>query len=1433
MSTGRSYTTSFNANTTGFKKGTEEMVEQLNKLNKSLVDNQYKQRECNSAINKAKKEIKDLYKIEQEKGQLDDEQKKKLQQLNETIEQEKVKLSQLRTEQVGIRQAISETSRAVTENNDKWTVLKGTLANLASDTIQKLGASLANIARDVVQTGEQFSASMSEVGAISGATADELAELEQAARLYGATTKFSATEAADALKYMALAGWDSQQAIAGLPAVLDLAAASGMDLGRASDIVTDYITAFGLEVEDASRFVDIMSYAMSHSNTTTEMLGEAYKNCAATAKSMGFSVEETTSALMTMANAGVKGGEAGTTLNTLMTRLATNTKGCADELKKYGVEIYDSQGNMHSLSEIMNGLISAFETLTQQEQANLSKMIAGTNQYAGFQTLMQGMSEKVKAAGMSFEDYTAALEQCEGTSNDMAKTMSNNLTGDIKTLQSALDELKLKLFDSAETPLRNIVKLITTDGIAALEGIIKNLKVVIPVLVGAATAMATVKASLAISGLITKLKASFDGLTLSEIAATVAAKGFKGVLDTLKADPVIALLSVFTTLVSVLGTVAAMNYDTAESFESSSMKVKDYTENLRNLKQQEEESLHEIKVQSATLKDLQKEYDNLRSRTDLTAKEQSRLDTIANELSKTLGISTQALKDKNGAYIDITGSVDEYIKKLEEQTRLENATNGLKEAYTAYDKAKESCEEYSKKIEEQQEIVEDSEKNYQNLTKAVSDYIKENHANPYKYQTAEYNELSANATKAKEEFERQKTALDNLKITRAEYQIQMQGAVQSEIEYKKALGQTVDEEKEWEQCGYDMNVISEETNNTLYKLNNSETELSETTETATKKTETLSEKYERLNGLLEENEQAIKDVNDEVEQAMDSGDTAHIEKLQSKLKDLNSENTTLKNRIKAVKDEIEKDANAIADAIENVSDSMQMLQKAEKEVADNGKLSLNTLMSIQKKYPELIGLVNDYVSGVKTEKDVIAGLKEVYEKDADNYNQVLAFKKLKQDSYNGEFASASAELVNKYKDHYGIDLKNFISVNEAKKAALDELKAKAEQVQQEFDNFWADNNFSVIHNGRTNEDEYFIIDSINKTSRRATNEEIARYKEILAKRDKAFDDYYDFDESAFQKKLEEDLKKYYNHVSADSLLELSGSGNSSVSNSGGSSGKNDNDRKKNTVTLSGYDVTATGDTYAKAYMTWVDRLKSLGKITEQGEIYYLEKLKERTDNTAEEIYQIDLKLYNARKKLADDSAKNLADIEKKRQDELQEKLNLAKSAYDRLVNGRIESLQKEAQTAKDTANAEIAALDKVLAKRKQARADEDRQKKIDYINAQLRYKQLDEFSRNELQRQKQDLLNEQAEIEFERNISAQQQAISERSDLAQNKSQQAIDGLNSAKSQFADHIAYLSGSQTYDQRVSNNTTNQNVQIIQNGLNGDQVVSKLMKALGVS
>ena len=472
----RNYTVNFNANANGLKKGTDEVINKLNELNKKLVDNQYKQRECNTVISDAQREFKKLIKDEENRkkkieelnkkieeaqkkidelnkkketeGKLTKEEEKELKALTSTvnkankalgemsrtqeeqakferdlyqktkeltgsIEEEKLKLSQLKVEHASIKAVISETSKEIVKNseeivnNDKeWTVWKATLANLASDTLEKLGSKLLSVGKDIIQTGEQFSSSMSEVAAISGATAEELNRMEEAARLYGSTTKFSATEAADALKYMALAGWSAQQSIDGLPAVLDLAAASNMDLGRASDIVTDYITAFGLEVEDAAHFVDIMTYAQNNSNTTTEMLGEAYKNCAATAASMGFTVEEVTAALMTMANAGVKGGEAGTTLNTLMTRLATNAKNCADELGELGVEIYDSQGNMNSLSDILNKMIGAWADLTEQQKNNLSKVIAGTNQYSGFQTVMQGLSDKAVKAGMSFNDYS-------------------------------------------------------------------------------------------------------------------------------------------------------------------------------------------------------------------------------------------------------------------------------------------------------------------------------------------------------------------------------------------------------------------------------------------------------------------------------------------------------------------------------------------------------------------------------------------------------------------------------------------------------------------------------------------------------------------------------------------------------------------------------------------------------------------------------------------------------------------------------------------------------------------------------------------------------------------------------------------------------------------------------------------------------------------
>ena len=317
----------------------------------------------------------------------------------------------------------------------------GQAVQTAGQHMMKVTTAIGGVAAASVTVAANFEQQMSKVQAISGATAEETDKLTKSARQWGRDTKYSATEAGEAFEYMALAGWKTDDMLEGIGGILNLAAASAMDLGTASDIVTDYLTAFGLSAKDAGKFADEMAYAMSHSNTTTEALGEAYKNCAATAASMGYSVEETTAVLMTMANAGVKGGEAGTALNAIMTRLATDTKGCATELAKYGVEVYDAQGNMNSLSSILTGVRGVWNNLTDEQQANLAKTIAGTNQFSALQTIMSGLSDEAIASGMSFSDYAEALQNCDGTASDMAATMQDNLLGRLTQLKSKLEDI--------------------------------------------------------------------------------------------------------------------------------------------------------------------------------------------------------------------------------------------------------------------------------------------------------------------------------------------------------------------------------------------------------------------------------------------------------------------------------------------------------------------------------------------------------------------------------------------------------------------------------------------------------------------------------------------------------------------------------------------------------------------------------------------------------------------------------------------------------------------------------------------------------------------------------------------------------------------------------------------------------------------------------
>ena len=351
--------------------------------------------------------------------------------------------------------AIDESGRAADNaTNGGFEKLKQGLTNLRDKVVDGLKNKLTEFARETLQTGMDFTSTMSEVQAISGATGDELAELTKTAREYGATTTFSATESAEALKYMALAGWDTQQSTEALGGVLDLAAASGMSLGNASDMVTDYLTAFGLEAKDAASFADMLAYAQANSNTTAEGLGEAFRNCAANMSASGQTVETTTAVLAKMADAGLKGSQAGTALSAIMRDITKKMEEGEIAIGETTVSVVDAEGNFRSLTEILRGVEEAVDGMGTAEAATALQTTFTADSIKGMNLILgQGVDEVA-----SFE---SALHGADGSAKAMADTMNDNLAGDMKKLQSAVDEMKLKLFDLLEGPLRGIVNFVS------------------------------------------------------------------------------------------------------------------------------------------------------------------------------------------------------------------------------------------------------------------------------------------------------------------------------------------------------------------------------------------------------------------------------------------------------------------------------------------------------------------------------------------------------------------------------------------------------------------------------------------------------------------------------------------------------------------------------------------------------------------------------------------------------------------------------------------------------------------------------------------------------------------------------------------------------------------------------------------------------------
>ena len=358
---------------------------------------------------------------------------------------------------------------------------------------------------------------MSEVSAISGATGEDFEKLEACAREYGATTVFSASNAAEALKYMSLAGWDADQSTSALGGVLNLAAASGMELGAASDMVTDYLSAFAMEAGDAAYFADLLSYAQSHSNTTAEALGEAYKNCAANLNAAGQDVETVTSLLEGMANQGYKGSEAGTAMAAIMRDITNGMKDGAIKIGETSVAVMDAQGNFRDLTDILTEVEAATNGMGDAERA-----VALSSTFTADST--KGLNLILNEGMDNIAGYEEELRGASGSAEEMANIMNDNLSGDVAAMNSAFEELGLKIYDALESKLRAGVQFITNGVIPAIEwlgGHIPEVTIAVSGLGAVIAAMnwGTISSKIAmVKGALVKLAAALGGVSLPAIA---------------------------------------------------------------------------------------------------------------------------------------------------------------------------------------------------------------------------------------------------------------------------------------------------------------------------------------------------------------------------------------------------------------------------------------------------------------------------------------------------------------------------------------------------------------------------------------------------------------------------------------------------------------------------------------------------------------------------------------------------------------------------------------------------------------------------------------------------------------------------------------------------------------------------------------------------
>mgnify|MGYP000980090964 FL=1 len=532
-------------------KSTQSALKDVNRLLKLDPSNtellSQKQRLLKDAI-AATKEKLDSLKVAQEqaKQQLENGElgQDKYDALQREIVETEEELRRLQQEAATTNTALSKIDVA----GQKMETVGNSIAG-AGKKMMGVTTVIGGVGVAAVKTAADFDSAMSQVAAVSGATGKDFDALRNKAREMGAKTKFSATEAAEAMNYMAMAGWKTEDMLDGIEGVMNLAAASGEDLAATSDIVTDALTAFGLSAKDSGHFADILAAASSNANTNVSMMGETFKYCAPIAGALGFSAEDTAEAIGLMANAGIKSSQAGTALRTIMNNLAGDVKISGKAIGDVTIATTNADSSMRDLSDILADCRSAFGNLTESEKAQAAESLVGKNAMSGFLALMNAGEDDIAK-------LSSAIDNCDGSAEKMAMTMQDNLAGQLTILKSQLQELAISFGDILMPAIRSIVSKLQgfVDKLNGMDEGTKRTIVTIALLVASIGPLLVI-----IGTAISKIGVAMQGVVklancISKLKVSV--QGGTGVLGKLGAAlggisaPVLAVVAVIAVLVA-------------------------------------------------------------------------------------------------------------------------------------------------------------------------------------------------------------------------------------------------------------------------------------------------------------------------------------------------------------------------------------------------------------------------------------------------------------------------------------------------------------------------------------------------------------------------------------------------------------------------------------------------------------------------------------------------------------------------------------------------------------------------------------------------------------------------------------------------------------------------------------------------------------------